>query len=95
MFEHIFETHFNIQEVVFEVYIEDKLVKKQMMQAPTEMLIANFLQMAKQIRNDQRPMKIKMMRTEVIWDEFESKEKVLNNEVSASNDAMIAWEENR
>ena len=93
MFEHIFETHFDIQEIVFEVYIENKLIKKQVMQAPKEILIANFLQTAKQIRNDQRPIKIKMIKPEVIWDEFENKEKILNNEISASNDAMIVWEE--
>lgn len=86
----MFETY----EVAFEVYIEDKLVKKQIMQAPKEMLMVNFLQMAEQIKNDQRPMKIKILRQDVIWDNFENKQKVLNNEVSASNNAMIAWEEN-
>lgn len=95
MFEHIFSTHFEMHEVVLEVYIEDKLVKKQTMQAPKEILMANFLQTAQQIRNDKRPMKIKMIRPEVIWDEFENEEKVLNNEIIASNDTMIAWEENR
>ena len=75
--------------------IEDKLVKKQMMQAPKEILIANFLQTAKQIENDQRPIKIKMVRPEVIWDNFENKEKVLNNEILVSNNAMMSWEENK
>lgn len=95
MFEHIFEAHFDIQEVIIEVYIEDKLIKKQRMQAPKEILIANFPQTAKQIENDQKPMKIKMIKSEVIWDEFENKEKVLNNEISVSNNAMVSWEENR
>ena len=85
----------DIQEVIFEVYIEDKLTNRQQMSAPKEMLIANFIQTAKQIKADQRPIKIKMIRPEVIWDEFEQKQKVLNNEIELSNDAMIAWEENR
>lgn len=79
-------------EVTFEVYIEDKLTNKQTMQAPKEMLIANFLQTVQQIQNDKRPIKIKMIRPETIWDNFEQREKVLNNEVEFSNNAMIAWE---
>lgn len=82
----------DIQEVVFEVYIEDRLTNRQQMQAPKEMLMANFLQTAKQIQNDQRPIKIKMIRPEVIWDNFEQKQKTLNNEIELSNNAMVAWE---
>ena len=50
---------------------------------------------AKQIKNDSRPIKIKMIRPEVIWDEFEKKQKILNNEIELSNNAMIAWEEDK
>ena len=84
----VFETH----EVNFEIYIEDKLVSSQTIQAPKEMLIANFLQTAKQIQNDRRPIKLKMIRPDVIWDNFEQKQKMLNNEISVSNPAMIDWE---
>ena len=87
----MFETY----EATFEIYIEDKLVNKQTMQAPKEILIANFLQTARQIRNDQRPMKIKIIVPDIIWDNFENKQKILNNEVAASNDAMVAWEEKK
>ena len=86
----MFETH----DVIFEVYIEDKLTNRQQMQAPKEMLIMNFLQTAKQIQADRRPIKIKMIRQEVIWDNFEQKQRVLNNEIELSNNAMIAWQEN-
>lgn len=89
--EDMFEQH----EVLFEIHIEDKLVNSQRMQAPKEMLIANFLQTAKQISNDNKPMKIKMIRPEVIWNNFEQKQKTLNNEIELSNFAMVAWEENR
>ena len=81
-----------MHNVIFEVYIEDKLTNRQQMQAPKEMLIANFLQTAKQIQNDQRPIKIKMIKPEVIWDNFEQKQKILNNEIELSNNAMVAWE---
>ena len=87
----IFETH----EVVFEVYIEDNLTNRQQMQAPKEMIIANFLQTAKQIQADRRPIKIKMIRPEEIWDKFEQRRRVLNNEIALSNNAMVAWEANK
>ena len=84
-----------MHEVIFEVYIEDKLTNRQQMQAPKEILIANFINTAKQIKNDQRPIKIKMIKPYVIWDEFEQKQKVLNNEIELSNNAMVAWQENQ
>lgn len=84
---------FTTYEVTFEVYIEDKLTNKQTMEAPKEMLIANFLQTAQQIQNDRRPIKVKMIRPDIIWDNFEQKQKILYNEISVSNPAMIDWEE--
>jgi hypothetical protein len=87
----MFETH----DVIFEVYIEDKLTNRQQMQAPKEMLIINFLQTAKQIQTDRRPIKIKMIRPEIIWDNFEQKQRVLNNEIELSNNAMVAWQESK
>lgn len=82
-------------DCAYEVYIENKLVKRQITQAPKEILMINFMQMAEQIKNDPRPMKIKIIRQDIIWDNFDNKERVLNNEVVASNSAMIAWEERR
>ena len=87
----MFETY----DVIFEVYIEDKLTNRQQMQAPKEMLIANFLQTAKQIQADRRPIKIKMIRQEEIWDKFEQRRRVINNEIALSNNAMVAWEANK
>ena len=85
----MFETY----EVTFEIYIEDKLANKQTMQAPKEMLMANFIQTVNKIAQDKRPMKIRMSSPETIWDNFENKQKVLENEVIFGNSAMIAWEE--
>lgn len=95
MFKNIGNIGFEIYDVTFEIYIKDTLVQKQMLQAPKEMLMINFMQTAQQIKNDKRPMKIRMVVPDIIWDNFENKEKVLNNEISASNNAMIAWEENK
>lgn len=89
MFGNLFETY----EVTFEVYLEDKLVNKQVLQAPKEILMMNFVQTMEQIGYDKRPMKIRMTRPEIIWDNFENKQKTITNEVAFSNNAMIAWEE--
>ena len=86
---------FEMHNVVFEVYIEDKLTNRQQMKAPRQMLEANFIQTAQQIINDRRPIKLKMIKEETIWDNFEQKQKTLNKEIALSNNAMIAWEENR
>ena len=84
---------FDIYEVIFEIYNEDKLINKQKMQAPKEMIMINFIQTVDQVGKDRRPLKVKMIRPNVIWDNFENKQKVLNNEIEFSNNAMIAWEE--
>ena len=85
----------DIQEVTFEVYIKDTLSNQQIMQAPKEMLIANFIQTAKQIKNDKRPIKIRMIKPEIIWDNFEQKQKTINNMITLSNHAMTAWEKDK
>ena len=84
---------FEVFEVDFETYLEDRMMGKQKLRAPKEIIIANFMQTVNQIANDRRPIKIRMTRPEVVWDNFDNKEIVLTNEVSFSNNAMIAWEE--
>ena len=65
------------------------------MKAPKEFLMMNFLQTMEQLGQDERPMKLRMYRPEIIWDRFEKKQKTLNHEVAFLNNAMIAWEEDR
>lgn len=65
------------------------------MQAPKQMLIANFVETAKRIKTDTRPIRFKMIKPETIWDSIEQKQKVLYNEIEISNDAMVTWEESK
>ncbi len=81
-----------INEVMFEVHIGDEITNRQQMKAPKDMLISTFLQTAEQIKNDPRPIKIMMIKPEVIWDVFEQKQKVLNNKIELSNNARVDWE---
>lgn len=86
---------FNMEtyEATFEVYLEDKVINRQTVQAPKEFLVAQYAQTMHQITNDKRPMKLKMIVPQTIWDEFENKQKVLNNSTTFSNNPMVAWEE--
>ena len=89
------EDMFEIYEVVFEIYIEDKIANKQIMQAPKQMLMINFIHTVKQIKNDKRPIMVKFIAPITIWDNFEKKQKTLNNCIEIKNDAMVLWEENK
>lgn len=95
MFHINIEDMFEMHKVTFEVYVGDTLSNQQEIQAPKEMLISNFLQTAKQIQSDKRPIKIRMIRPEIIWDNFEQKQKTINNTIELSNYAMTTWEKDR
>lgn len=82
-------------EASFEVYLEDRIISQQKLQAPKEILIARYAQVMQQIMYDKRPMKLKMIVPQVIWDNFENKQKVLNNSTTFSNNPMVAWEESK
>ena len=87
----MFETY----EATFETYLEDKLVGKQVLEAPKEMLMMQFVQLYEQVKQDKRPIKIKMSRPVIIWDNFENVEKSIPNVIAFSNNAMIAYEESK
>lgn len=91
----MFEDMFEMYEATFEVYLENKLINRQSIQAPKEMLMMQFVQLHNQIAKEKRAMKITMVVPQVIWDNFENKEKILNNEILFKNNAMIAFEENQ
>ncbi len=86
---------FEMFEATFEVYLEDKLINKQTIQAPKEMLMVQFIQLYQQVAQEKRPMKIRMIVPQIIWDNFENKQKTLDAKVEFSNNALIAYEENK
>ena len=91
---HMFE-ELEMYEATFEVYLEDKLIHNQRQQAPKEILMIQFVQLFQQVAQDKRPMKLKMIVPQIIWDNFENKQKTLYNDTTFSNNAMVAWEENK
>jgi len=75
----------NIYNVTFEIYIGDKLVQRESCRAPVVILKQQFMSLVEQIANDERPMRIRMVKKETIWDQFEQKQKILNNYVEFNN----------
>lgn len=87
-----FGFNFDSYNVIFEIYIGNKLVSRQNMQAPKEMLMLSFMQTVNDVANDNRPIKLKMIRQETIWDKFENKEKVFDNVVEFVNNV---WDKDK
>lgn len=75
----------NMYEAVLELYIGDQLVQREIMQAPQIILKQQFMSLAKKIANDKRPMRLRLIMQDVIWDQYEQKQKVLDNYVEFNN----------
>ena len=82
--------NFDISEMIYEIYIGDQLVNRETIQAPFMIHKSQYLNLIQQVANDTRPMKFKIIKQEIIWDEFEQKQKILNNYIEFSNKAMEA-----
>lgn len=76
---------FEIYEITLEIDVKDEGVQSQTMRAPKEILIANFIQLANQIKNDPRTIRMKMSRPVIIWDPFEQEQKILHNVIELCN----------
>ena len=84
----MFGFDFEMYEVIFEIYMGDQLTSRQKMQALKEMLMLTFIDTVNKIKNDKRPMKVKMIRQEVIYDKTEKKQKTMENYVEFRNNAI-------
>lgn len=72
-------------DVTLEQYIGNALVHSQQLSAPPEILQAQFIQLVQQVASQSQPMKIRMVRYEDIWDEFDSEWKKLELDVMFQN----------
>lgn len=73
------------EQVIIEIYLGTQLIQRQQLNAPVEMLKMQFIGLAKQIAQENRPMRVKMILPEVIWDDIDKKQKVMNNYVEFKN----------
>ena len=64
-------------DVMFTVYLGEQPIRRWQMVAPQEFIIMKFLQTVQQIASQSQPMKVVVAKNEVIWDQFEQKQKVI------------------
>lgn len=72
-------------DVLLEQYIGNALVHSQQLSAPPEFLQAQFMQLAQQVVSQSQPMKIRMVRWEGIWSQFDKEWKKLELDVVFQN----------
>lgn len=71
-------------EVLFEQYVGNQVVSQHQLAAPPIMLQSQFIQACQQIAG-QSPMRIRMVRWEEIWNEFEQKMKPVEYSIEFQN----------
>lgn len=72
-------------EVLLEQYIGNACISRQKLSAPPEILQAQFMQLAEQVANQSQPMKIRMVRYEDVWNEFDNEWKKLELDIMFQN----------
>ena len=87
LFNH-FQMFDDLYDVIFEITEGDN-VRKQQMQAPRIIIEQQFLQLMQQAANVQIPVKIKLSRTEQIYDNFDQKFIEQENSITFMNNTYI------
>lgn len=75
-------------QVIIETYLGIQCIQRQSLNAPEQVLKMQFVGLMQQIAQENRPMRVKMIVPEVIWDEINKEQKVLNNYVEFRNKLM-------
>ena len=76
-------------EVLIEQYIGNACISRQKLSAPPKILQAQFLQLVQQVASQSQPMKIRMVRWEDIWNNFDGEWKKIECYVEFKN-----WKDN-
>ena len=71
--------------VTLEQYIGNALVQSQQLSAPPEIIQAQFMQLVQQVASQSQPMKIRMVRWEDVWDNFDKEWKKIECYVEFKN----------
>ena len=75
-------------EVLLEQYIGNACISRQKLSTPPEILQAQFMQLVQQVVSQSQPMKIRMVRWEDVWSQFDKEWKKLELDVVFQN-----WED--
>ena len=85
MFHINFNQDMNIEQVTYEIWLGNELIHREQVQAPEDMLKMMFLNYVQQCAARHEPMHLRMSGQEVIWDEFEQKQKTLPKRIDYWN----------
>lgn len=83
----------NMFDVTIAIYLGDTLIQSQGRSAPEIFLRAELENLIKQVAHDSRPLRVKISRDEVIWDQFEQRQKVIPCSIEFKNNHYLKWEE--
>ena len=67
-----FNSGFDVEEVLFEIFLGNQLIERKQVSAPEEMLKMMFLSYVQQLAQERQPMHLKMSRTTNIWNNFDN-----------------------
>lgn len=85
MFININSTGFEIETVLFEVFLGNQLIRREQASMPREVLEMRFMHYAQELATRKEPMHLRMSGTVEIWDEFENKMKTLPRSIDYWN----------
>lgn len=74
-----------VEEVVFELKLGNQVIEQKKIQAPRQMLEAIFMNYVQQMRNNSQPLYLCMSGKEIIWDDFEQKQKIIPKSIECWN----------
>lgn len=72
-------------DVLLEQYVGNACVSRQKVSAPPEILQVQFMQLVEQVASQSQPMKIRMVRYEDVWSQFDNELKKLELDVMFQN----------
>ena len=72
-------------DVLLEQYVGNACVSRQKVSAPPEILQVQFMQLVEQVVSQSQPMKIRMVRYEDVWSQFDNEWKKLELDVMFQN----------
>ena len=75
-------------QVIIETYLGNQCIQRQQLNAPEQVLKMQFMGLIQQIAQENRPMKCKMIVLDIIWDNYEKKQKAIENYVEFRNKLM-------
>ena len=70
-----FDHDLGVEEVTFELKLGNQTIERKKIQAPRQMLEMMFMNYVQQMRGHPSPLYLCMSGNEIIWDNFEQKQK--------------------